>query len=626
MPPRGKTVQLNNMYVADFETCDSDIEWKEDPMTGEMIYNQKVWLAGHKNLETMKSKYFYNLDDFMSDIFARGDNVNKEYAFHNLKFDGSFIVSWLLHNGYEVTHTKPAAGQFGLLVDKTNNWYSITVQVTKRRRVILWDLLKLFPMALEYLPNVYSTPTHKIKEDAAFYNADRSGEYIPSERDLQYFENDLQVPAETLNSHIGIYGLRFKKTQASQAFFEFTESFPAWKWRFPPLSIEEDASIRKAYWGGISHVRPEKSGRDHDNISVYDINSSYPDKAANYKLPYDEIMYSFGEGQHPYMSMFWVAEALVEFTLKKDKLPCIPKKALIEGVEAGEEMDKWVDDSEGIVRMRFCCIDYVTINECYDFNVIRWVWSIHWKWKIQKEVAAFVYHNNDIKIKFGKLAKKEEDPEKKAEYNTNRNRAKTNNNGFYGKFGEEPVKEGKTPYLEDGEIVWLVDKVDIQGERARKFLPVAVAITAWGRMQLVRAANILGDDFLYCDTDSVHYRETGQYKIDAAIERGDFTVDGDQLGAWDYEGHYKKGRYLRSKCYMEEKEDGTREVTLAGLPADPHTGQGSKQRQHINWDNFRIGHYIPPEHANKLRTVRTPTGNKLMPVGFRINEKLISLY
>jgi hypothetical protein len=189
---RGKHAQLDQMYVADFETCDSDDLFKIDEKTGEKIYNQKVWLAGFKNLKTMKSTYFYDLDSFMEAILGRGENQNTEYAFHNIKFDGSYIIPWLLTHGYTVSIGKPAAGQFSVLVDDRNAWYSITIQVTKRRKVLLWDSVKLFPCALEYLPDVYSTPTHKIQEDSEFYETVRPDGYTPNEREMGYFENDLQ--------------------------------------------------------------------------------------------------------------------------------------------------------------------------------------------------------------------------------------------------------------------------------------------------------------------------------------------------------------------------------------------------------------------------------------------------
>lgn len=629
MASRGKTTQLDHMYVADFETCDADKDYKVDKQTGKMIKCQKVWLAGFKNLESMESTYFYNLDDFMFAILARGDNMNTEYAFHNLKFDGSYIVPWLLTHNYKVTHDKPSPRQFSILVDNRNNWYSMTIQVTKRRKVTIWDSAKLFPTALEYMPDIYSTPTKKVREDAEFYNQVRPDGYIANDREMSYFENDLQVPAETLNAHINLMGLRFKKTQASQSFYNFTQTFKAWKWRFPALSNEQDEAIRPAYWGGIAHVPKTKSGVDFYDVGVFDINSSYPHKAAEKKLPYGECLAEYGEGKHPDMSKFWVAEALVEFKLKPNCLPCIPKKAISEGTiieEKDTHLDKWLEDSEGIARMSFSNIDYQTIQESYDFKVWRWCWSMHWAWKVQKEIATFVHTNNDIKVKHSKLAKQSTDPEDKAYHNTMRNRAKIDNNSFYGKFGEDIIKEGKTPYWEEDSegiesVVWKTDRKEEQGERARKYIPVAMAITAWGRQQLVQMANILGEDFLYCDTDSIHYNRKGHAKIEKAQKDGIFEIDPEKLGAWKLEGVMTRGRYLRAKCYMEETPDGEREVTVAGLPADKHSGQFSKSRSCLNWDNFHIGHVVPEEQTNKLRTVRTPTGAKLMPTGFQIKER-----
>lgn len=618
------------MYSADFETCDADELYTIDIKTGQKIYNQKVWLAGYQNLETKEKKYFYNINDFMVDILSRKDNMNTEFAIHNLKFDGSYIVPWLLNNGYTVSQNKPQPKEFSVLVDNRNNWYTINIQVTKRRKVLLWDSAKLFPTQLEYLHEVYGTPTKKIHEDEEFYKKIRPDGYIPDEREISYFDNDLEVLTETLNKHIEQYGLRFKKTQASQSFYNFEQNFKAWKFRFPALSLEQDEAIRKAYWGGISHVDKDKAGKDFEHIGIYDINSSYPDKLAHKRLPYGPCIAEYGEGKHPDPSKFWVAEALMEFKLKPNCLPCIPSKAVTEGRPL--DYDKWMDDSEGIVRVTFSSIDYQTIQESYDITIWRWCWSMHWAWKVHREIAKFVHKNNDIKVKYSKLAKIEKDPEKKIEYNTMRNRAKIDNNAFYGKFGEDIIKEGKSPYWEENsqgveEVIWRLDRYEELSENKRKFLPVAIAITAWGRQQLVQMWNILGEHALYCDTDSLHYLKEGNYKIDRATKDGIFEVDPEKLGAWKLEGHAVKGRYLRAKCYMEEIIDEKTgkthvEATVAGLPADKHTGQFSKKRSCLTWDNFYIGYEVPQSKTNKLRTIRTATGNKLVPTGFQIKEKI----
>jgi len=580
----------------------------------------RVWAWAVECLEEPDRKYRgETIDEFFA--FFKGKHAT--IYFHNLKFDGSFIIPWLFKNGYTFSFNKAKAKEFNVLVDSMNNWYSITIQPTTKRKITLWDNAKLFPIPLLYLHNVYHTPTKKIEEDSAFYDKARPIGYVPTEQDLLYFENDLQVPAETLNKHIEVYGLRFKKTQASQSFYNFEKSFKAWKLRFPALTNEEDARVRPAYWGGISYVSPKKAEKDYYNIGVMDINSSYPHKASEMKLPYGNAQLEYGGGVHPNMSKFWVAECLIEFELKENHLPCIPKKGITEGRPTADE--KWVRKSDGMVKIILCSIDYELIHQSYHVTIHHWCWSKHWAQRRHKEIADFVYHNNYKKLEHGKKAeqaKKEGNTELEMEHLSMRNRAKIDNNGFYGKFGEMIIKTGKVPYADaEKGVIWKEDKEDEQTEYKRKYLPVAIAITAYGRKQLVEIANMLGEDFLYCDTDSVHYLLKGQYKIDRAIKHGTLEMDKHKLGAWDYEGTMKKGRYLRAKCYMEETENGDMLSTVAGFPADKGTGQFSKSRKILTWDNFRIGLTVGAEHSNKLATVPTKTGSKLMPVSYRINEK-----
>lgn len=606
MASRGKTAQLSQMNVADFETCDSDIPYNE-------TYLQRVWLAGYMNLESMKWVYFTNIDEFMTSILSRGQNINSEYAFHNIKFDGSYIIPWLFKNGFTVTQEKPGPKEFTVLIDDRNNWFSITIQVTAKRRVLLWDSLKLFPQPLAQLHQIYGTPTKKVAEDQDFYELKRPEGYIPDERELRYFEADLRVLAETLNAHIDFYGLQFKKTQASQAFNDFEKHFPCWKLRFPALDQETDQDIRKAYWGGISYANKLHQGKNiEDGIIVYDINSSYPYQLAYKRLPYGPAIKKWGEGIHPDMSKFWIAEAIVSFRLKPGKVPCIPSKALSEGKPIGV-IDKWLDDSQGLVKMKFCNIDYQTIQQSYEFKVIRWKWSIHFAWKVQKEIQSFILHNNEIKVKH------------KALYNetgnltdiTKSNRAKITNNSFYGKFGEEIVKEGKTPHEVGDDIQYLVDRYEVIREGKRKYLPVAIATTAWGRQQLITMANAVEDNLLYCDTDSIHMKEAGLPLVDSHIKDGTFKVSETELGDWKLEGRFDRGRYLRAKCYYEEIHGKTPEVTVAGLPVDKGTDPRRKIRSACSWEAFHIGLKV---YNCKLRTLRTPTGNKLVLTDFHITE------
>ena len=616
MASRGTTAQRTHMFVADFETTDSE-ELSKYFANGKQLYKQRVWLAGLKNLSSEQTQVFTNLDDFMTTLLARGNNQNKEVAIHNLKFDGSYIVPWLLNNGYSSTNERPLPKEFGVLVTDRNDWYSMTIQVTKRRKVTIWDTAKLFPMQLEYMPDVYFTPTRKVQETQDFYERERGLDHVPTEEELTYLENDLQVMCETLNKHIDRYGLRFKKTQAGQAWYDFTEGFKAWKLRFPALDNDTDKAIRPAYWGGISYVPRQHAGEDRYNIRVMDINSSYPHKAAYERLPYGNMIFKLNN-EHPDMSKFWIGDALVRFKLKPNRIPCIPNKAIIEGFRIGNlDFDKWVLDSEGIVRIKFSSIDYITAQMSYDFEVIQWNDTYHFKQRVHPEITKFVEAND--KVKSGNRKKARNLPDDKPEkWNllADSQRAKINNNSFYGKFGEEVIKEGKTPYWEDDDVVWEVDKIQELTDAKRKYLPVAIAITAYGRQQLVHLANALGEHFIYCDTDSVHFlKEGGLSKVEELVKNGEIKLDPTKLGSWDVEGDYKRGRFLRAKAYMEDDE-----VTLAGLPADPHTGAFSKSRSVITWENFHLGHIVSAEESNKLRSIRTETGIKLISTAFSIKD------
>lgn len=615
---RGKSAQLDQMYVFDLESCDSDVVF--DVIDGETIYDQRVWLCGFMNIATGQIQRYHDLNSCLFDIFTRGDEVNHEYAVHNLKFDGSFIIPWLFDHGYTVSQGKPQKGQFSVLIDEMNQWYSLTVQVTNRKRVTMWDSLKLFPVKLEYLHEVYNTPTKKIHEDEDFYSLKRPVDHVPTPREIEYFDNDLIVLRETLLAHVKEYGVRFKKTQAGQAFYNFEQTFKTWRWRFPALSVEDDNEIRPAYWGGVSYVPKHAREKDiKEMIGVYDINQSYPHKMGYKRLPYGPIREQYGQGMHPNMSKFWIASAWVKFTLKSYKIPCIPKKAISENVPMTSE--KWLDDSHGVVKLVFSCIDYHMMLESYDLEIVHWEWSKHWAWKIHQELQDFVTENNTLKVEYKQMAKNEQDPDRKSMLLAKSNRAKIDNNASYGKWGEAIVKLGKTPYPdEDVGVIYAVDREDIAGEFRRKYLPVAIAITAYGRQQLLHVANALGKYDLYQDTDSIHYiKEGGQQIIDGLIADGSMKIHDTDMGAWKHEGDFIYGKYLRPKCYMEVTADGKQEVTLAGLPADKHTGQHSKQRSCVTPDTFYIGAVIPGGNG-KLRTIRTRTGNKLLPIDFTITE------
>ena len=74
-----------------------------------------------------------SIDDFM--MWCEKEANHKVY-FHNLKFDGEFIINWLLRNGFEyVEDAKDRKSKtFTALISDKGLWYSIEVffKVNKR--------------------------------------------------------------------------------------------------------------------------------------------------------------------------------------------------------------------------------------------------------------------------------------------------------------------------------------------------------------------------------------------------------------------------------------------------------------------------------------------------------------
>ena len=73
-------------YVADFETTTNPDDCR--------VWAYAVCEVGNKE----NVKVGTNINEFMS--WCR-DNENARVFFHNLKFDGQFILSWLFNNGFE---------------------------------------------------------------------------------------------------------------------------------------------------------------------------------------------------------------------------------------------------------------------------------------------------------------------------------------------------------------------------------------------------------------------------------------------------------------------------------------------------------------------------------------------
>ena len=128
---------------------------------------------------------------------------------------------------------------------------------------------------------------------------------------------------------------------------------------------------------------------------------------------------------------------------------------------------------------------------------------------------------------------------------------------------------------------WTTDttQFNYEIERQKAFLlpQWGIYCTAYARKRLLDALYLLGDDGIYCDTDSIKHfnnhdelfenlnKEARAMMIEACAHLDlDLNVFGD-LGSWDKEYTNAKGKFLGAKRYIIE-EDGHIKSTIAGLP------------------------------------------------------------
>lgn len=195
-------------------------------------------------------------------------------------------------------------------------------------------------------------------------------------------------------------------------------------------------------------------------------------------------------------------------------------------------------------------------------------------------------------------------------------------------FGLNPKVRGKFPYLDDEGIV----KYKYYDEEIRDsiYVPVASFITSYARYDIIKSSEAIReyslkkygkDYYIYSDTDSIHcLLEAEKDENDNYILKNDkelykmLDIDDYKLGAWKIESTFKRGKYLRQKCYIEE-DDEKINTTIAGLP--------KKLGKYVNFDNFNEGFSIlaTEDKDHKLRFKHVKGGVLLVDTDFTIKKE-----
>lgn len=534
-------------YVCDFETTT-----KEDDC--------RVWAYGCMEIGNKKNlKIGTKIEDFM-------DWCKKEKCdiyFHNLKFDGSFIVNWLLHNGY--THSDDGLPMtFNTIISNMGQWYMIDIcygyKGKKKLHTKIYDSLKKLPFSVDVIGKAFNLGSNKVEVDTEFYTRERNENHEITEEEYLYIYSDLEVMADALEIQFN-QGLK-AMTSGSDSLKGYKDVIgtKTFEKLFPILSLEDNEEIRWCYRGGFTWLNERYANKDIEGGIVFDVNSLYPSQMYYQALPFGNPIKFNGKYVEDEDYPLYTQHIRCEFILKEGYIPTIQLKN--QGLMF--KQNEYLKSSKGErVDLYLTNIDLKLIEEHYDLYDVEYVGG----WKFRSKVGMFKEFIDKWMLV------------KATNKGAIRLLAKLMLNSLYGKFATNPKVTGKVPYLkEDGSNGFTLPK-DENGNVVDEFkdpvyTPIGVFVTSYARNLTIRTAQKCYDRIIYCDTDSIHLEGT---EIPDVIKD---VIDDNKLGYWKHESTFQRARFIRQKTYIEEI-DGKLHVICAGMP--------DRIKEKVTWENFHVG-------------------------------------
>lgn len=513
--------------------------------------------------------YGTNIDTFLD--YLQQQKRSKVF-FHNLKFDGEFLVQALYKLGYtyvdDLEHAKPKS--FTTLISNMGAWYTIDIffDATPDHRIktrcTIHDSLKIFNFSVDTIAKEFKLPINKLTLDYTTYRAP-DHELTPHE--IDYIRNDVEIMARALD--LMFSQGHTKITIGSDALAYYKKITPNFRKVFPQLDPTIDKDIRQSYKGGFTYLSDKYVGVIVNGGITIDINSAYPAVLHDKLLPYDLPVRFEGKYEPDPDYPLYVIKFLCKFELKKDKIPSIQLKR-----SPFFKNNEYIKSSGGrTIELCLTSPDYELFLQQYNILEIDYLGG--YKFKGAKGMFTdYVDYWIAEKIKNKKAGNKAQTLISKLFLNS-----------LYGKFSLNVNSGTKVPVLADGRLRYRY--VDPDDKRKPVYLPIGTFTTAYQRKYIIDTSQKIRDwstkakgydAYIYSDTDSCHLKLKPEDVKDLAKF---LRIDDYALGAWALECEWRRGKFLRQKCYLEETMDGNIECTIAGLP--------KQYAPLLNFDNFRIG-------------------------------------
>lgn len=572
---------LNNMKARKFRYFSCDFETT--------VYNgqedTEVWAAAIVELFSEDVTVYNNLDDLYNHLVNIPGNVVA--YFHNLKFDGSFILPYLMNKGrmrpaVEVLNSETGAvrflepkemrnNQYTYSISSMGQWYRITIKV-KNKFIEIRDSMKLLPFSVKRIGDSFKTKHRKLEME---YEGERKPYGVITQEEEEYIKNDVLVVKEALeimyqDGHsrltIGSCCLaEYKKIIGDKIYKEYYPNLHNYPSVIPDMNAAD--YIRQSYRGGWCYLVKGKEQKKYSGGTTYDVNSLYP-----------SMMHSISGNYHPTGEPHWwrgnyvdiaalsktryyFIRIVTKFRIKDGYLPCIQIKNNLGYIATewlttsdiynpadGKYYDKYEDLSGEIVDSRvqltLTMTDYELIKEHYDLYETE---ILDGCWFEAKRGIFDKYIDKYMEIKANSEGAVREE-------------AKLFLNNLYGKMAASTVSTFKVAYKKEDGVIGFYTV--IANDKEPGYIPVGSAITSYSRNFTIRAAQqnyhgVNDPGFIYADTDSIHC-DLGKSEIKGIKEHNS------KLCTWKCESEWEEGWFVRQKTYFEREKKVT--LKCAGMP------------------------------------------------------------
>ena len=628
-------------YVGDFETT---------VYSGQT--HTEVWVSALVPFYSEDVQIYHSIDETFEAMKKLG---NIRVYYHNLKFDGSFWIDFLLNEGFKQAYTdidyfieqalngekcqapnsdkdiKMPNKSFKYIISDMGQWYSIKIKINNHI-IELRDSLKLLPFSVKQIGESFGTKHRKLDME---YEGVRYAGCTITKEEQEYIANDVLVVKEALelmysegHDALTIGSCCLKEYKNIIGSDTYDRLFP----NLYEIPIDPDIYgmdnagdyVRKSYYGGWCYVVPKKQNKVFKHGLTADVNSLYP-----------SMMHSESGNRYPVgRPTFWSGnyipvEAVAQdkfyfvrfktcFYIKHNMLPFvhIRNSLFYKGTESLESSDikfkgqtyTHYEDKEGNIQeasvtLTMTQTEFKLFQEHYD--------------TVDFQILDGCYFHAEIGIFDDYINKWREI--KVTSKGARRTLAKLFLNNLYGKMAANMDSTFKVAFLkEDGTVGFVRAEAK---EKTPGYIPVGSAITAYARNFTIRAAqaNYYGPykrGFIYADTDSIHCDLKPEQLRNVPVHPVNFCN-------WKLESYWDTAIFTRQKTYIEHvtHEDGEEidnpyyNIKCAGMPdrCKHLLNLSLTTREPVNGEKYK---------RNELEFIKVPRTLEDFKIGLSVPGKL----